>query len=765
MTHVRPDLDALVQDCADEPIRIPGSVQPHGVLLAAHAATLAVVVASESARAHLGRAPEELLGTRLPDLFGQSWPTDGLHSLDASEPHRLQVVVGGVRRTFDALAHETDGLVVVELEPPAPEPEEVAVRARASLRALQDAGTGLALTDTIAREVRALTGFDRVMVYRFDQHWHGTVVAEDARPDLGLDPYLGLRFPASDIPAQARELYTTQWLRSIPDATYTPSPLVPSFHPETGAPLDLSASALRSVSPVHLQYLRNMGVAASMSVSLLTHGRLWGLVACHHYSGPHYPTQAERGAAEFLGRTASVLLEGDEHRRRYLGSLGVGATAGNLATLVTTHDREPLTALTRDHLLLALVDGATGAMVRLNGRTVLLGETPEPADVQALVARLWPTGHRAPVVTASVRTFLDVDGRPPHGTGGTGAGTGTAADADAALAERLAPTASGVLALPVQSGTGGDALVWFKPEVLAEVRWAGDPAETGLEATPAGLRLTPRASFATYVERVRGSSTPFDPVEVEAAERLATTTGDVLVRRAAEDARLAAALQQLMLTTRPPVPDGYAVSSRYRPSGSDAVGGDWFDATSMPDGRLVLMVGDVAGHGMGMAAVTAQLRHALRAYLIDAGGAAGALERLGGLIAELLPGELATVTAVELEPATGRATVVSAGHPPPVLRTADGAALLDQARGPALGLGVDPTHDVHTVELEAGDAVVLYTDGLVEQRHRPLSHSLRDLRDQVTVAPEDPEGLCDALLAGAPLTDDDVTLVALHRLS
>ncbi len=266
------------------------------------------------------------------------------------------------------------------------------------------------------------------------------------------------------------------------------------------------------------------------------------------------------------------------------------------------------------------------------------------------------------------------------------------------------------------------------------------------------------------MEQVRGTSVPFDAAEVEAAERLATTVGDVLARRSAEDARLAGALQQLMLTTRPPVPDGYGLSSRYRPSGSDAVGGDWFDVTSMPDGRLVLMVGDVAGHGMGMAAVTAQLRHALRAYLIDTGGAAGALERLGGLIAELLPGELATVTAVELEPGTGRTTVVSAGHPPPVLRTRGGAVLLDQARGPALGLGVHPTHEVHTVDLEPGDAILLYTDGLVEQRRRPLSESLRELQDHVRAAPRDPERMCDALLAGAPLTDDDVTLVALHRL-
>nr|WP_255632889.1 GAF domain-containing protein [Actinotalea sp. Marseille-Q4924] len=464
-------LEALVAACADEPIRIPGSIQPHGVLLAAHAAALDVVVASASVQQHLGRRPEDLLGTRLPDLFGQSWPRDGLRSLDPSEPRRLHVVGGGVRRVFDALGHERDGLVVVELEPAADAPEEVAVQARASLRALQEAGTGPALTQIIAREVRELTGFDRVMVYRFDEQWNGTVVAEETRPDLGLDPYLGLRFPASDIPAQARELYTAQWLRSIPDAAYTPSPLVPSFHPVTGAPLDLSASALRSVSPVHLQYLANMGVAASMSISLITHGRLWGLIACHHYAGPHYPTQAERGAAEFLGRTASVLLEGDEHRRRYLGSLGVSATASNLAAVVGTHDREPLTALTRDGLLLELVDGATGAMVRLNGRTVLLGRTPETADVQALLARLWPTGHRTTVVSTSVGTLLDRDGR--------------GAD-DGALADRLAPAASGVLALPVLSGSGGDALVWFQPEVLAEVRWAGDPQEKGWRRRRAG---------------------------------------------------------------------------------------------------------------------------------------------------------------------------------------------------------------------------------------------------------------------------------------
>ena len=158
----------------------------------------------------------------------------------------------------------------------------------------------------LARDVRTVTGFDRVMVYRFDAEWNGEVIAEDRRDDL--EPFLGLRYPASDIPAQARALYATNWMRLIPDARYRPVPLEPAVNPLTGRPLDLSGAMLRSVSPVHLEYLANMGVVSSMSVSLIDRGRLWGLIACHHYAGPHRPSYTDRTAAEFLGRTASLLL-------------------------------------------------------------------------------------------------------------------------------------------------------------------------------------------------------------------------------------------------------------------------------------------------------------------------------------------------------------------------------------------------------------------------------------------------------------------------
>src|SRR3712207_3263878 len=170
------------------------------------------------------------------------------------------------------------------------------------------------------------------MVSRFDAEWNGEVIAEDRREDL--DPFLGLRYPASDIPAQARALYATNWMRLIADAGYRPVPLEPPVPPTTGRPLDLSGSMLRSVSPVHLEYLGNMGVVSSMSVSLIDRGKLWGLIACHHYSEPHRPSYPDRAAAEFLGRTASLLLHTKVEAAEQPGVLDVAQRQAELATAI-----------------------------------------------------------------------------------------------------------------------------------------------------------------------------------------------------------------------------------------------------------------------------------------------------------------------------------------------------------------------------------------------------------------------------------------------
>ena len=292
--------------CAVEPIAIPGAVQPHGVLLAVTEPDLTVLVASTGAAGLLGA---EVSGRSLTDLLG---PADVLRlraglAGDLTELNPLRVQVGGAG--FDLVVHRVDGLLVTEWEPvTGAEQADVAWHRRLPAVLQRLSGTaGLAqLTAVLADDVRSLTGFDRVMVYRFDADWNGEVLAESRRADL--QPFLGLHYPASDIPAQARALYATNWQRLIPDAGYRPDPLVPDTNPLTGLPLDLSGSVLRSVSPMHLQYLANMDVVASMSVSLIDRGKLWGLIACHHYSGPHRPSFTDRTAVEFLARTASLLL-------------------------------------------------------------------------------------------------------------------------------------------------------------------------------------------------------------------------------------------------------------------------------------------------------------------------------------------------------------------------------------------------------------------------------------------------------------------------
>src|SRR3712207_135853 len=305
----RPEIPGLEDDalqrCADEPIAVPGAIQPHGALVAVTEPDLTVVMASANAADVVGAAPASLADVLAPaDLDRLRAGLAG----DLTELNPLRVTVAGAE--VDLVVHRADGLLVTEWEPLAGAGQADPVwhaRLALVLQRLSASGTLDELTVSLARDVRALTGFDRVMVYRFDPEWNGEVVAEDRRADL--EPFLGLRYPASDIPAQARALYATNWLRLIPDATYRRVPLEPAVNPVTGRPLDLSGAMLRSVSPVHLEYLANMGVVASMSVSLLDRRRLWGLIACHSYRGPHRPSYADRVAAEFLGRTASLLLQ------------------------------------------------------------------------------------------------------------------------------------------------------------------------------------------------------------------------------------------------------------------------------------------------------------------------------------------------------------------------------------------------------------------------------------------------------------------------
>ena len=208
--------------------------------------------------------------------------------------------------TLDAIVHQSGGALVVELEPClARPPLNPLLLVQGMVTRVHKAPDLAGFLQAITDEVRLATGFDRVMVYQFQPDESGAVIAEAKHQDL--EPFLGLRYPASDIPKQARDLYLLNRMRIIPDANYTPAALTPALNPITGKPLDLSFSVLRSVSPMHLEYLANMGVDASMSLSLVIEGRLWGLIAGHHRT-PRYVPHAVRSACELFAQMISLQL-------------------------------------------------------------------------------------------------------------------------------------------------------------------------------------------------------------------------------------------------------------------------------------------------------------------------------------------------------------------------------------------------------------------------------------------------------------------------
>jgi light-regulated signal transduction histidine kinase (bacteriophytochrome) len=302
-----------LSSCDTEAIRTPGSVQPHGFVLSLTPGLELVQVSDNLAR-QIGVDPAAAIGRPLASVIGEQAALQLAPELDAGNfrqrPSYIGTVCIGEGRCFDVLAHAYDALLMLEFE-------SVARNGAADFRRLyplvgdfllklNEVGTVAEMSRLAAQEVQAVTGFDRILVYRFDQEGHGHVLAECSNGEL--PSYLDQRFPASDIPRQARELYALNPIRLIQDASYEPARLVPAVNPLTGQPNDLSFAALRSVSPVHLQYMRNMKTLASMSISLIVKGELWGLISCHH-SSPRHIAFEQRTACEQLGQILALKLE------------------------------------------------------------------------------------------------------------------------------------------------------------------------------------------------------------------------------------------------------------------------------------------------------------------------------------------------------------------------------------------------------------------------------------------------------------------------
>lgn len=498
------DLDA----CAREPIHLPGSIQPHGHLLAVEADSLRLVSASAEAGAVLNRPPAEAFGLpidRLIDCASTASLIRGLRNAP-TEPVQLEILKLRSVADHQAIAHRSGALVILELEElPATGAgtlEALYPQMREGIRRMQAAHDFDALLASTAAEVRSLTGFDRVLVYRFDEQWNGTVIAEDGNGRL--PSYRGLRFPASDIPQQARRLYALNRLRLIADARYHPVPILSGRR--DAPPLDLSFSVLRSVSPVHLEYMRNMGTPASMSISVMDGDRLWGLISCHH-AEPRQVSFAVRTACDLLGQVLSsqmIALEralDADHRIRSKSTqarLLAHMAAAESFIDGLSEDREDL---------LGLVN-ADGAAILFDGDCRLIGRTPPQEVVQGIAAELAGQGIKDLFVSHQLPTEMPA----------------------AAGMER---TASGLLAISI-SQLHPSYLLWFRPEIVQSIDWAGDPKKP-LDSSGG---LSPRSSFEAWKETVRGQSLPWRHGEIEAAGDFRNAIVSIVLRKAEEMAAL-----------------------------------------------------------------------------------------------------------------------------------------------------------------------------------------------------------------------------------
>lgn len=488
------DLKTALDECAKEPIHIPGSIQPHGAMLVCDAESYIIQQASNNLTPLFGMTATEALNQPLDAVVGKEVLARLKDIVIEKEMNYSQSSIQDINGTlYDMVAHYAGDSLVLEFEPLADERflhtdffyDEIrnfAVR-------MQNTHDLPALYDEVTDTIRAITGFDRVKLYKFDEEWNGEVVSE-CKADF-MTSYKGLHFPSTDIPEQARKLYTQNYIRLIADIRYEPVKVLPEINPATGKPLDMSLSTLRSVSPVHIQYLDNMQVQASLSVSIIQNRKLWGLIACHHNS-PHPLPHRLRMVSEIMGHifsaqlsTLEELVVKEEQEKRNL-------LIEKMNTALEYNFRIDNLMQGRQQLAMEAMK-ADGMLIYLGNYTYETGSLPDAETLEHLVQ--W-------VSRSGLNTVFHTD------------------DAGKAFADEpaLQHLRGGVLVAPI-SARKNDCLIWFRNEIVKNVSWAGNP-EKPMEDTKAGYRLTPRSSFQLWQETVKHRSHAWTQEDVKTAQSI-----------------------------------------------------------------------------------------------------------------------------------------------------------------------------------------------------------------------------------------------------
>ncbi|MBZ8132704.1 ATP-binding protein [Afifella sp. IM 167] len=518
-----------LSSCDTEPIHMIGAIQPIGALVAVDAATLTIEYASRNTEAYFGRDCADLLGRPLSDLLGADNCAEllaqplGPTMPDLLRPWFMEVTQpDGSAAGLECYPHQHEGRIILEFVAPknglAAMWEEDLVRQRIISELIRPQ-TMTELARTGAQIIREVTGFDRVMIYRFAEDKHGEVIAEST---VREESFLGLHYPASDIPDPARRHFVLNVIRTIPDINAEPVPILTrsglAADASSPQPLDLTYSKLRAVAPVHVEYLNNMGVSASLSISLISNDELWGLVACHHYA-PLQLSWSRMRFCELLGGTISALLQSLENTVQLRGSIQAEKTA--FAIESEARAGRPLREVIEAHggeLMEQL--SAEGMILRLAGETVAIGKVPAaPCD--------W-----APLSEALVNGVATSD--QLHALLGHDAAGGELAGA----------------AMMELSEDGSDWLVLVREAYEQTIRWAGKPEKLERRAPDGTSRLSPRGSFALWLEERRGRSKPFTAMDGEIlriTRRVLFAMNSLDRERAATEARRKAEAEEARL--------------------------------------------------------------------------------------------------------------------------------------------------------------------------------------------------------------------------
>jgi chemotaxis family two-component system sensor kinase Cph1 len=492
------------------------TIQSHGCLLCLDEPDLTILQVSANSLQYLGLTPKQLLGQCLDSLWEIAPLRQALASLDPDQNHVVPLLLPLQTPKglcwFDGFLHRAGAVVVLELEPTAAEPQMSLLSfhglVRETMAQIQRTISITELFTVLVQKIRALTGFDRVLVCQFDHQGAGEVIAE-AKQDQ-LSAYRGLHFPAYDIPEQIRESYRQGTFRAMPNLHGERISLVPPMNPQTEKPLDLNLAILRSVHPCAIEYYHNMGVSAALVFSLTHDQQLWGVLSCHHSAEKHVPYEV-RAICELLTQMTALEMANKVRQDNFDQQAKIHGLQSQLIAAITQADNFIDALIYPQEQLLGLVN-ASGVAICLGDQLTLLGDTPTTEQIRWLMN--WADREISDNLfhTNCLSTVCP----------------GSAA---------FKQTASGLLLLQI-SRVQHYLIFWFRPEVLQSIDWAGNPEAVIAVDQQNHQRLCPRASFERWRELVHGSSLPWQPHEIRGVQKLRNAIVGILLKKAEELAQL-----------------------------------------------------------------------------------------------------------------------------------------------------------------------------------------------------------------------------------